>query len=140
MGAMKKTVAYVFIGVLGSVLVACSTMHTNWPTARRTAPPHVPPYPNMQHVETSMEQNVDGLPMQVTTFATTDAGEQVVAFYKEHLLQEGWTVVDQDDPTSIVLSNQEACPLYGLAVWANVSNPTITGVRLQLMQYLCLDQ
>jgi hypothetical protein len=91
----------------------------------------------MQRIERHIEQQADNPPIQVTTFQTTDAPEDVVKFYKDRLSNEGWTVVAQDRPNTLVIADRKACPIYSLDVKANRTDTTSTEVKLRLLPIFC---
>ena len=123
-------------------LAACVPPRTNYPRATRTAAPTIPPYPAAQGVQVRVEQranNQPGYPTHITTFQTADPPEAVIRFYRDGLTKQGWTVRGQIDQRFLLLTNREACPLYGLEINVQPAGTGATDVEWKLTGSRCGD-
>lgn len=120
-------------------LIACSSL-PNFPAATRTVAPGIPKYPGAESSDTQVTTGIQGSPMQVVTFLTKDTPDDVLSFYRKQLEQEGWTFENRDDPYSLGMSNEQACPYYGMYIQASPTDETSTTVKIQMSEIPCLAQ
>jgi hypothetical protein len=67
------------------VVWAISISACQWATKERF--PHPPIYPNAEHISTLKQNNGQ---VRVTSFEVTDDVSEVMSFYKDALIQQGW--------------------------------------------------
>ncbi len=111
-------------------LGACSSTRRDFPAATRTSTPTISAYPRATRPTTGNPAAVLGTPIPTLRFTTTDPPGDVLAYYRQQYVAQGWTV-SSDDGRALILVERHACPYWGLYVYilAAVAGRTDVEVR-----------
>ncbi len=140
---MRLRYIFLAVGVIAIVLLSVFVFRRYeqqkyaCPTIVRTAPLTIPAYSNAQQ-EHPITQPGDGDQVQHIGFQTIDTPRTVIAFYKDRLAKEGWSLHENTDDTFFRFGHTEAVPLYSLDVEIAPIGAQLTSVRVRLWYGPCL--
>jgi hypothetical protein len=124
---MVRLILLLWVVSSGLLLAACSN---DLPT--------IPDYPNSQNVQTRVGEQTNWLDARHTTFQTNDSPDKVLAFYRAHLPELGWTDKGAGyNPSTIRFEYRPGCQLYTLDIEAVGMPGGRTVVHLYLFPYTC---
>src|SRR5438874_1431925 len=108
---MKVSIPHLMVSAtLLGVLAACSQ------TKPHVEPPpsvqNPPLYPNAQQVQVTPTVFYKDIPAKLVTFRTDDKPDTVLAFYRDALRKEGWTLSDDEAGDSLRFFGPRGCPEY----------------------------
>lgn len=127
------------VGCLALLFALCAC-------SRFADPPHVPPpasvkapptYPAAQQVVITPTVFFKDIPSENVSFETTDSVAQVLDYYKQILLKEGWTVSDSGD-WGMSFNGPSGCPIYLFGIFVTPLGGNRHRFELTPQQLMCL--
>ncbi len=116
------------------ILNACSG--SGWASPPQSA--QKPPiHPGAGPIQTKEVDGDYGKPTRIITFPTNADSENILTYYKNTLLQDGWGVADQENPNELHFYWVAGCPVFGMNVLTEPSINGETAVEIEITETPC---